>query len=376
MHGAALKPRVLFSACTSWTLFNYHRNTFRAFLEAGYDVHVACHSDRYAKKLEALGCVAIPLSIRPASRNPFYELYTLLQFFNIYARVRPAAAFHFTIKCNLYGSLAARALGIPFVNSISGLGSAFNEPGLFRRMVETAYRLLQRGCFRVFFHNPSDLDYMLRRGMASSRQAFLLPGSGVDLRHFQPSPRPRSGNFVFVFAGRIIWEKGLAFLAEAMRIVQGEEAAVECRVHGFTGRGNPKYVPVDTLRDWESEGLIRYLDHHDDVREAFEEADCVVLPTYYGEGVPKSLLEAAAMAKPIVTTDLPGCRRAVREGENGFLCAPRDAESLAQAMLRMVRLGEAERARMGANGRSMVEAHFSEARVTKAYLDAADALTQ
>ncbi|MCD6024343.1 MAG: glycosyltransferase family 1 protein [Fibrobacteria bacterium] len=368
------KPRVVFSANTSWYLFNYYRNTFAAFMDAGYEVFIAAPVDAYTEKLRALGCVHLPLPIKPHSKNPFRELAALVGFFRVYHAVRPDVAFHFTIKCNLYGSLAARLLDIPHANSISGLGSAFNTEGWFNRFIQVAYRVLQRKSARIFFQSASDRDFMVERSLVTPKQVLLLSGSGVDLSHFKPNPKRRSENFVFIFAGRILWEKGFAYLAEAMRLVKREDPRIECQVYGFLEAGNPKYVSREQLAEWEDEGLLRYRGPLEDVRKAHSEADCVVLPTYYREGIPKSLLEAAAAAKPLLATDLPGCREAVKHGVNGMLCAARDAESLAEAMLRMARMNEADLEAMGRRGRALVEAGFGEDHITAQYLKVANAL--
>ena len=179
---------------------------------------------------------------------------------------------------------------------------------------------------------------------------------------------------MFAYAGRLLREKGIAELAEAMRTLRKTHSGTACRVYGFLQPQDPRFVRRDELSRWEDEGLLEYRGPLDDVRPAYAEADCVVLPTYYREGVPKSLLEAAAMTRPIVATSLAGCRAVVREGENGFLCAPRDAGSLAQALARAVEAGPDGRAEMGRRGRALAETVFGSERVARAYLDAAAAL--
>lgn len=300
----------------------------------------------------------------------------MLALFRAYRRLRPAVVFHFTIKCNLYGALAARALSIPFVNNVSGLGSAFNTDGLLNRIVQSVFRVAQKGCARVFFQNVADLEFMRARRLVARDQAMVLPGSGVNLKKFVPAPPPREDVFTFVFAGRLLWEKGLGYLAEALRALRAEGVAARCLVYGFLDAGNPKFVTARDLEAWQAEGLLEYRGPLDDVQEAYRLADCVVLPTYYREGIPKSLLEAMAMTKPVLATDISGCRQAVRDGENGFLCAPRDAASLASAMRRMAALDEAALARMGLKGREIVEARFGEERVIGEYLAIAKRLAR
>jgi glycosyltransferase involved in cell wall biosynthesis len=375
LHGR----RVVFAANTAWYLYNYHRNTIASFLRAGCQVVVLTPEDDHSRKLAALGCRTEFLPLRGASKNPVREARAAAAFFRIYRRLRPHLAFHFTIKCNLYGGLAAGRLGIPHVNNICGLGSAFDREGVFNRLAQAAYRFTHRRTDQVFFQNPDDFDFMRDRGLVSEAQALLLPGSGVDLDHFRPAGGDRAVNAdgadenapVFVFAGRMLREKGLAQLAGAMRLVRAQCPGATCRVYGFLEPRDPRYVSPEELALWQAEGLLQYRGPLDDVRPAYAAADCVVLPTYYREGVPKSLLEAAAMGKPLVATSLTGCRAALQDGVNGFLCEPRDVGSLAAALMRMIEAGPEGRARMGRQGRARVEAAFSEERVTRAYLDAA-----
>jgi glycosyltransferase involved in cell wall biosynthesis len=256
---------------------------------------------------------------------------------------------------------------------VTGLGSAFEREGWLNRLACAAYRFTQHRTTQVFFQSPEDFDYMRNRGLVTEAQALVLPGSGVDLKRFQPrrTVAPSGTGPVFVFAGRMLREKGLSEMAEAMRRVQKTVPAATCRVYGFLEPGNPRFVTREETDRWTAEGVLDYRGPVEDVREAYAEADCVVLPTYYREGVPKSLLEAAAMGLPLITTSLTGCRAAVQDGVNGFLCEPRDVGSLTDALLRMIAAGPEGRARMGRRGRERVEAAFSEERVTRAYLDAA-----
>jgi glycosyltransferase involved in cell wall biosynthesis len=300
------------------------------------------------------------------------ELWTLARYALAYARLKPAMAFHFTIKSNLYGSLAARVLRVPYASNISGMGSAFNKRGVLQTLMRALYQISQKRATRVFFQNPEDLEYFRASGIMPDDKVRLLPGSGVDLSHFKPHQRPRAAGapFRFVFAGRILWEKGFPYLPDAVRLLRARGVPIECVIYGACYEGNPKGVSRQQLAAWEAEGLLTYGGMLDDVRVAYEAADAVVLPTYYREGVPRSLLEASAMGKPLVATDWVGCREVVEDGVNGFLCAPRDAESLATALEKMMALDEAGVQRMAAAARERVEQRFGEGLVVEAYVEA------
>ncbi len=359
---------VVLSANTSWYLFNFRRNTISAFLSAGYEVYAISPKDEYVPKLEALGCRYLEIPIRPSSVNPFYEAYTVLRYVLVYRKIKAKGTFHFTTKSNLYGSLAARILGLPYVNNISGLGRAFDSESLLTGLVRLIYSFTLTKAKKIFFQNLTDQDYLVGLGLVSAGKSEVLPGSGVDLSHFQPHFRESEKGFTFVFAGRLLLDKGLRYLADAMRILTNQGLKFDCWVYGFLDVNDPNYVVEAELRAWEKEGLLHFGGPLADVREAFIKADCVVLPSYYREGIPRSLLEAAAMAKPIITTDWIGCNEVVTHGVNGYLCPIKDAKALAEEMIRMSQLTTPERRMMGEAGRRLVEDRFSEEIIISKYL--------
>ena len=359
---------VVVSANTSWYLFNFRRNTISAFLSAGYEVYAISPRDEYVPKLEALGCRYLEIPIRPSSVNPIYEARTVLRYVLLYRKIKPKGIFHFTTKANLYGSLAARLLGLPYVNNISGLGRAFDSESLLTGLVRLMYRFTLNKAKRIFFQNLTDHDYIVGLGLVSASKSEVLPGSGVDLSHFQPHFREFEKVFTFVFAGRLLLDKGLRYFADAIRILRKQGLNFDCWIYGFLDKNDPNYVLEAELRAWENEGLIYFGGSLADVREAFMKADCVVLPSYYREGIPRSLLEAAAMAKPIITTDWIGCNEVVTQGVNGYLCPIKDSQALADEMIRMSQQTVLERRRMCEAGRRLVENRFSEEIIITKYL--------
>jgi glycosyltransferase involved in cell wall biosynthesis len=290
----------------------------------------------------------------------------------LYFRIRPSLAFHFTIKCNIYGAMACRLLRIRYVNNVSGLGSGFNARGFMKTLLGWLYRYTQNSAERVFVQNLPDLQFLTANGLVDEALAERIPGSGVDLDLFRPHVSENDDAFTFVFAGRVLWEKGFPYLPEAMRILRRRGVDAKCLVYGMLNPKDGKYVPSGELAKWEAEGLVRYEGSLEDVRLAYRKADCVVLPSFYREGVPRSLLEAAAMAKPIITTDWIGCREVVVDGSNGLLCQPKDAQGLADAMEKMARMPKAQRSEMGNAGRFRVESLFSEDLVIRKYLSFLD----
>jgi glycosyltransferase involved in cell wall biosynthesis len=286
----------------------------------------------------------------------------------------------YTAKPNVYGSLAARWLGVPVVNNIAGLGSVFIKGGWLARMLKGLYRVALARSHRVFFQNPDDLKLFLEHRLVAHAQTALLPGSGVDLQKFRPVPlhclqrtipaqSAGQRRFVFLLVARMLKDKGVEEYVQAARWLKARHPQVQCALLGFVDGDNPTAISATQMQAWVSEGVVSYWGTSTDVRVQLAQADCVVLPSYR-EGTPRTLLEAAAMARPLVATDVPGCREVVRHGINGLLCAPRDAQSLAHHMAAILYMSDASLQKMGDASRQWVHTHFDEQIVIERYRQA------
>ena len=289
-----------------------------------------------------------------------------------------AALLGYTIKPNIYGSLAAHLLGIPVINNITGLGTAFIEQTWLTRLVRFLYARSLSLSKTVFFQNADDRDLFVHLRLVRSERAALVPGDGVDLDKFRPQAVSRqngqSSPPVFLFVGRVIRDKGVAEYAEAARLVKQRFPEARFQILGFLETANRSAIPRSELDAWVKEGIIEYLGSTDDVRPAIADASCVVLPSYR-EGTPRVLLEAAAMGKPLIATDVPGCRDAVIDGVNGFLCAPRDYSDLAGKLIAFLSLDPAAKEQMGSASRMKVEREYDERIVINRYLAAIETAT-
>jgi glycosyltransferase involved in cell wall biosynthesis len=370
MSVARGRPRIALAANDSWNIVNYRAGLIRSLQQAGYDVHVLAPDGGHADAVRALGVQFHPVAMKARGKSPTGDLAVLLAFWRRLRAIRPDAFLGFTAKPNIYGSMAAGWCGIPVVNNISGLGAAFVRPGILQQIVGRLYRLALRRSAVVFFQNRDDQEMFVARGIVSRDQSALLPGSGVDLAHFTPVERRAGEGPAFLLAGRLLWDKGVGEYVDAARAVRARHPGVRFRILGIVERKSAAAVPLSKLREWEAEGATAYLGSSDDVRQAFAEADCVVLPSYYREGVPRVLLEASAMAIPIITTDMPGCREAVDDGVTGFLCAPRSVDSLVSAIERFIAMPAEQRLAMGAAARTKMEREFREDIVHRAYIEA------
>lgn len=362
--------KVLIALNTSWNLVNFRGGLIRALVDAGHEVIAVAPQDEYSIRLAALGCRHVPLSMDNKGTNPGRDLLLLWRFYRLLKRERPAAFLGYTVKPNVYGSLAAHALGIPVINNIAGLGAVFIADTWLTILVRGLYRLALSRSARVFFQNEDDRHLFVGGGLVRREVTDRVPGSGVDLEYFSATTPLASGHRVrFLLIARMLWDKGVGEYVEAARMVKTRVASAEFFLLGFLDVQNPAAIPRETVRTWVEEGAVSYLGVSDDVRPHIADADCVVLPSYR-EGTSRTLLEAAAMARPLITTDAVGCREVVDDGINGFLCRPRDAADLAAKMERMIALPPSERVAMGQRGRDKIEREFDEKIVVEKYLAA------
>ena len=365
---------IVLSINTSWNIVNFRRNLIVRLQREGYDVVALAPRDAHRDALVAMGVRYFPVDIDSKGLSPVHDLKLAAQYYRILKALRPVAFLGWTIKPNVYGSLAAHALGIPVINNISGLGTVFIKIGLLTRIVRMLYRTALARSSTVFFQNRHDRDLFVAQRLVRVPRTALLPGSGIDLAQFVPEtfvPEPASETAapVFLMVARLLRDKGVVEFADAARIVRETRPDVAFELLGFLDVQNRTAIDRDTVEGWEREGCLRYLGEAADVRPYLASATAVVLPSYR-EGMPRSLLEAAAMGRPLIATDVPGCTEIARAGQNAFLCAPRDARSLADAMLALLALDAEARTAMGRRSREIAEREFDVSVVEACYLDA------
>ncbi len=357
---------IVFTVNAAWNILNFRRPLVEAMRADGHEVTILAPPDDAVEQLEALGCRFVPLEMDVKGLSPLADFALIRQLRHHFRTLTPNAVFSFTIKNNIFGALAARGLGFPFIPNVTGLGTAFLYSGVLRRVAEMLYR----GAFRplpvVFFQNVDDRELFLSRRLVEERQARLLPGSGIDLEHFSPEPLPESHEVRFLMIARLLRDKGLVEYADAARQVRQAHPEAIFQLLGPLGAENRSAIPAKMLENWRQNGAIEYLGESDDVRREIAAADCVVLPSYR-EGAPRTLIEAAAMARPLIATDVPGCRAVVEHDRTGFLCAPRDVESLSAACRRMLSLTPVERNKLGQAGRGKMVREYDQAIIIEGY---------
>jgi glycosyltransferase involved in cell wall biosynthesis len=360
-------PTVLVVASHAPSLWNFRTELLQALVQRGYEVVGCAPADSTASaRLAPLGVGFVALGPQRTSLNPFGDFAYFWRLSGLFRRLRPAAIITYTAKPVIWGSLAARGAGVPrIVAMITGLGFAFTETSSrskLARLVEFLYRLALRGCHAVIFQNPDDQEEFKRRRLVAPRsESFVVNGSGVDLERFVPAPLPEAP--VFLLIARVLRDKGIVEFCQAARSLRERYPAARFRIVGSFDH-NPSAISPPQLSQLCGDGVVEYRGAKEDVRPEIAAARIYVLPSYR-EGTPRTILEAMAMGRPVITTDVPGCRETVQEGSNGFLVSARDAGELATAMERfLVTPGLA--VEMGERGRALAVAKYDARKVANA----------
>lgn len=359
---------------TSWNIYNFRLNLVQALRQQGHEVIAIAPPDAYSQKLIAAGCRYEPIRMENKGTNPLQDVRLIKRFYQVYKRVQPDVILQYTIKPNIYGTLAAKLAGIPVINNVSGLGTVFLIQNLVSKVALGLYRLAFRFPAKVFFQNPDDRALFVQHKLVNAAITEVLPGSGIDIIRFTPAPVfTRNITFTFLMIGRVLYEKGVVEFVEASQLLKQKYPKIRCQLLGGIDESGNIGIKKATFMAWVNEGKIDYLGTTDDVAGYIHRADAVVLPSYR-EGTPKTLLEAAALGKPIVTTNVPGCKETVTDGENGYLCQVRNATDLAAKMEKLYLLPDEELKQMGRASRQLAVNKFDEQIVITKYLTAIDAI--
>lgn len=361
---------ILITVNAAWNIWNFRRPLVEALAADGHRITVLAPPDASVADLERIGCRFRPLRMSVKGLNAFEDLKLQRRLQRIFQEEQPDAILSFTIKNNIFGARAARTVGVPFVPNVTGLGTAFLSGGLLQTIAEQLYRRAFRKLPIVFFQNEDDRDLFLDRKLVRADQARLLPGSGIDLVHFAPAKMPSAdAPPVFLMIARLLRDKGVIEFVEAARQIKARHPNARFQLLGATGSENRSVIDTRTVEGWVNEGVVEYLGTTGDVRPAIAAVACVVLPSYR-EGAPRTLIEAAAMARPLIATDVPGCRAVVDEDVSGFLCEVRNADSLVAAVERFLVCSPSARTEMGQAGRAKMEREFDQSLVVTAYREA------
>ena len=353
---------------TSWNIYNFRLGLLRALQKDGYKIIAIAPKDVYSEKLETLGFEYHEIKMNNKGTNPVEDIKLIWDFYRLYQKIKPDALLMYTIKPNIYGSMAAGILGIPVISNISGLGTVFLSNGFSSKVARLLYKIALKIPKKVFYQNSYDRELFVSSGLVDMERTDLLPGSGIDTERFKPidSVGEEKEDIVrFLFVARLLKDKGLLEYVDAARaFIQHDN--VECNIMGAFYPGNPTAISENEMQVWEDAGVVHYLGVSDDVPSVMRKHDCIVLPSYR-EGLSRVLLEAASLEKPIITTDVPGCKEVVDDGINGYLCNVKSVSSLIEKMHKVLLLSPRERDEMGKKGRVKVISEFDEKFVIEKY---------
>jgi glycosyltransferase involved in cell wall biosynthesis len=366
-----MNRKIIVSVNTAWNVVNFRAGLIKELVKQGYEVTAVAPYDEYVQRLRNLGCGFISMPMDSNGTHPGRDLLLLMRYFRLLRAEKPMAYLGYTVKPNVYGSLAAHMLRIPVINNIAGLGTAFINHTAVTSIVQFLYKMSLGQSHRIFFQNRDDRTFFIQAGLVRPERTDLIPGSGIDPSSYVPvPPAPRlQQSFRFLLVARMLKDKGVIEFVEAARMIRSQSPHVQFQLLGVVDSANANSISSEWIKRWEDDGLIRYLGKTDDVRPYVADSDCVVLPSYR-EGLPRALLEAAAMGRPIIASDTAGCRDVVDDQVNGLLCQVRNADDLAKKMRQMIMLSPEQRLAMGEAGRDKVKSEFNEKIVIQKYLNA------
>ena len=357
------------TANTSFNIANYRSGLVKRLMSEGHRVTVVAPIDDYTDQVHRFNCGFREIKLSQKGQNPLRECLVIFQYWRILRELGPDAVFSFTAKSNLYAGIAARFCRIASLPTVTGLGVAFYGGALRLAIVKFLYRIAFKRATKVFFQNPEDRHQLLSFRLLSQQQAELVGGSGVDAEYFSPAPIPKyhKAKKSFLMITRLLRQKGVEEFCNAARTLSAKYPNVEFRIAGAFDEGNPDSISPMELEEFRRESTIKYLGHVRDVRPLISDASVVVLPSYYNEGTPRSLLEAGAMGRPLITTDHRGCRDTVLNNKSGLLIPPKCTDSLVLAMEKFIEMSHDEMEAIGRASHDFIVANFSESDIIDAY---------
>jgi glycosyltransferase involved in cell wall biosynthesis len=362
--------RIGFVSNSAWSIYNFRLDVIRCLQQQGHEILVMAADDEFSARLVEAGCRFVPIRFNNRTENPLNDYLFYRHLKQLYKKQRPDLVFHYVIKPNIYGSLAAAAQGIPSVAVITGLGYAFARRNWLYRLIRLLYKRALKRTREVWFLNNDDAKVFITEKIVNIEKVKVLPGEGVNTGYFSPlfnGEKKENSRFRFLMSTRLLKSKGIGIYADAARILKKKNYDLDFEIIGFFEAHHPDSISQEDLDGWEKEGLIRYSGFAHDVRPFLLNADCFVFPSFYNEGIPRGLMEAACMELPIITSLNRGCKEVVLNNSTGYTCNMNDPFDLADKMERIMNLSAEERTRMGKNGRTLVTKKFNVQKVIKEY---------
>lgn len=345
-------------------------NLLNAFKDKGYDIYFATPKDNYTSMLEQLGFKYYPINFNGQSQNPVLLIVLFFRYLACFRKIKPDLVLSYTFYPNILAALVARIKKVNIIVNMAGTGRQFQKNVVYRFILKVLYSLSFSNKTKIFFQNDEDYKLFLEKKIVDEQQSDVLPGSGVDINKFKPGDVYESSQTScdFILVSRMIKPKGIEYLKNAIVELNNRGLRPKVRLLGSIEEKDPEGISLTSIREWEKEGLLEYLGEKVSVIEDMKKAKCIVLPTFYGEGVPRTLIEGLALGKPIITTDNVGSRECVIQGENGFICQPKSVSSLAESLEKLLKLPTESIVEMGKKSRKLSETKFDEKIVISKYL--------
>ncbi|MBN2980657.1 glycosyltransferase family 4 protein [Cohnella algarum] len=361
-----MKKKVLLLGNHGFVIYNFRKELIRKLLSDGYEVYISLPKDEKVQTMIEWGCHFVETNVDRRGTNPIKDLKLILHYLRVLKKIKPDVVLTYTIKPNLYGGIACRILKIPYINNITGLGSGFNKGKLLKSVLSTLYKVSLRRSSCVFFQNTEDRSIILNKKIISDNHR-LIPGSGVNLNEYEYKDFPADKNLKFIFIGRIMKDKGIDQYLEAARRIKEKYNNVEFNIIGFIEKTQPHYQ--DKIKQYEDQGIVTYLGYQSNVKPFIQEAHCLIQPSQGGEGMSNVLLEAAAMGRILIASNIPGCREVIQEGRNGFTFEPQSTEDLVKKIEQFIQIPLEVKIKMSRSSRLKVEREFDRNIVVGAYVD-------
>ena len=360
------KLKIFFTANVLWDIYIFRYGVIKSLIDDGHEVVVVAPNDSRIDFPSELGIRHIPINLSLRGVNPVKDFQLYLQLFDIYKKEKPDIIFHYTIKPNIYGTLAAKRANIPSIAVLTGLGYSFVEGGVISKIAKFLYKISLSYSKEVWVLNEDDKKQLVEEKIVDEEKIFILPGEGVDTSRFMPIPREENKNLIFLMVARAFYDKGVREYAEAAEIIKEKGYSVKFLFLGALGGSAANGIDEEKMKEYEKKGILEYLGHRKDVEVIINRSDCIILPSYR-EGISKVLMEAASMKKPIIATNVTGCKEIVENNENGYLVKVKDSLDLANKIEKFINLTTEDRKKMGENGRKKILNEFDEKIIIEIY---------
>ena len=362
--------KILISSNSYWNIYNFRYDLLSELKNQNHKIIIISSKDKYFVKFQNFEYKHYHVNMNANKISLFNDIFLIFNYLKIFLKEKPDVYFSFTIKPNIYGSFIANLMGIKTVNNITGLGKTFLSNNILKSIVIFLYRISLRKSFKVFFHNNDDLSLFLKLNIIKNSQGEVIPGSGININQYEYSMLSNRDNkeLIFLYIGRIRFDKGLVNLIEAFKLIKNKYPSIKLQVVGKIDQKNSEYINYDLFQSWQDQKIIEYFGETDNIKKYIKNSDCVILLSFR-EGLPRSLLEASIMGRPIITTNVPGCKEVIKDGISGLLCKEKNTKDAFDKIIKFIELNYSQRNKMGYEGHLYTKKYFNNLIIIKKYLN-------